>query len=458
VGFDGKKLIPADERTQRALEISVPAGTWLRIADEADAKRVSELLPGVVVQWTISTVAEQIWVVVFARGKVVRELRYAECALLTNEGSPLPFEDGAALRALFAQKPLLASPHGYDVLQAFLGGDYQDAAISVEKLEALLAEAVVVHQFLGLVDADTTLLEQSLQDLESPAATESMLWLAFLLGLDEANEELLDLSRVCCERDPGPVAHTYVMEGAVRCGAFREAIAHADVLLREVPDDTKARLARGKALLALGEVDAAMADLAQVMDRTELETLKQDLAEAPEVLPKPTDSVAQGALERIRSVLTRRLEAHRRAAAELRRKIRDVAIADMPAAPEALDEVMGLGVGRALSEMGDADRLRLLRLFEALDSATWSRDVATTLINLKEYAQVEARVEARLKAKPDDFRWMVVKAQLLAARRDLDGAALLLKMIAEGPDESAADEAAQFAQSLLDTLDDPHLR
>jgi hypothetical protein len=453
VGFDGKKLIPADERTQRALGLSVPAGTWLRIADEADAERVSELLPGVVVMWSISTVADQIWIVAFARGRKVRELRYAERALLTDEGSPLPFEDGAALRALFVQKPLLASPHGYDVLKAFLGGDYQDAAISVEKLESSLADAVVVEHFLALVDHDTALLEQGLQDLDGAAATERMLWLAFLLGLDKANEELLDLSRVCCERDPSPDARRYVIEAAYRCGAFQEAVAHADVALRNVPGDANARLVRGKALLALGKVNAAMEDLAQAMDRSELEQLKQDLAEAPDAFPKPTDLTPQGALARIRRALRRRLEAHRPAAAELRRKIQYVALADTPAAPEALHEVVGLGVGRALSEMAGEDRLRLLKLFEALDSASWSRAVATTLLNLKEYAQVAARVEARLKAKPDDYPWMLVKAQLLAARGDMTGAAYLLKTIADGPDSSAADEAAQFAQSLLEAIE-----
>jgi hypothetical protein len=75
----------------------------------------------IAVEWSIHTAVDQIWIVAYRAGEVVRELRYAVSAGWTKRGKALPFEDTARLGKFLRKRRLLASPDGYEVLDAFLG-------------------------------------------------------------------------------------------------------------------------------------------------------------------------------------------------------------------------------------------------------------------------------------------------------------------------------------------------
>lgn len=87
-----------------------------------DSPRSSPSTTGTIaVEWSIHTAVDQIWIVAYRAGEVVRELRYAASEGWTKRGKALPFENTARLGKLLRKRRLLASPDGYEVLDAFLG-------------------------------------------------------------------------------------------------------------------------------------------------------------------------------------------------------------------------------------------------------------------------------------------------------------------------------------------------
>lgn len=122
-----------DPGTAASLQAAVgePAltdGDWLVLEDSQDrdettARELSQRLATTTIWWTIHTVVDQIWLMCFENGQVVRELRYsAEEGWAPRSGAPLAFES-PALKKWFRKKNLSASPDGYDLLDCFLGKD-----------------------------------------------------------------------------------------------------------------------------------------------------------------------------------------------------------------------------------------------------------------------------------------------------------------------------------------------
>ena len=101
-------------------------GAWLVLEDSQDrgettAQELSQRLATTTIWWTIHTVVDQIWLLCFEQGQVVRELRYsAEEGWATRSGAPLAFE-GPGLKKWLRKKDLSASSDGYDILDCFIG-------------------------------------------------------------------------------------------------------------------------------------------------------------------------------------------------------------------------------------------------------------------------------------------------------------------------------------------------
>jgi hypothetical protein len=107
--------------TDQKLFVRDGAG-WVERAPRArHAEELSRELHTIAVEWSIQTAADQIWIVAYSDGEAVREVRYASGEGWTRRGKALPFENKTELARWFRKRRLLASPDGYDVLDAFLG-------------------------------------------------------------------------------------------------------------------------------------------------------------------------------------------------------------------------------------------------------------------------------------------------------------------------------------------------
>jgi hypothetical protein len=71
--------------------------------------------------WSGRSTQQWIWIVAYRAGEVVRELLYTSDKGWSKRGKALPFEDTARLGKFLRKRRLLASPDGYEVLDAFLG-------------------------------------------------------------------------------------------------------------------------------------------------------------------------------------------------------------------------------------------------------------------------------------------------------------------------------------------------
>lgn len=100
------------------------SGRWIEVPTDLEGTGVSEVLATDVVEFHISTVMDSIEIFISANGRVVRQLSYG-----TNDrrgwrkpvGKPRPYEQTDRLDKWLKKKNLLASPDGYDVLDAVLG-------------------------------------------------------------------------------------------------------------------------------------------------------------------------------------------------------------------------------------------------------------------------------------------------------------------------------------------------
>lgn len=108
MGFDEKLLVREGD-------------AWTELDPALAPATVSIERSADVVAWSIHTAVDQIWIVAYQNGAIVRELRYASGEGWTKRGKALPFENTAELGKWLRKKRLLASPDGYDVLNAFLG-------------------------------------------------------------------------------------------------------------------------------------------------------------------------------------------------------------------------------------------------------------------------------------------------------------------------------------------------
>jgi hypothetical protein len=96
--------------------------TWIeRTPGASRAQELSRELHTIAVEWSIQTAVDQIWIVAYREGEPVRELRYASGEGWIQRGKALPFENTGELARWLKKRRLIASPDGYDVLDAFLG-------------------------------------------------------------------------------------------------------------------------------------------------------------------------------------------------------------------------------------------------------------------------------------------------------------------------------------------------
>ena len=103
---------------------TIPVDAWIEVLGKVSVQELSKRLNGIVVEWSISTVVDQIWIECWERGAPRRELLFQEGRWETKRGEPLPFENKKELGSWLRKRRLLASPDGYEVLEAFLGGGH----------------------------------------------------------------------------------------------------------------------------------------------------------------------------------------------------------------------------------------------------------------------------------------------------------------------------------------------
>ncbi len=130
MGSDSKLLVANDASVRevlRRLKIKVESygDEWLLLPSLNAIALSKELgkLPTrpLLVQWSIQTSVDQIWISCFEKGREVRTLLYSEGAWTIRFGKSLPFEDQPRLKKWLTKRRLLASSDGYEVLNAFLG-------------------------------------------------------------------------------------------------------------------------------------------------------------------------------------------------------------------------------------------------------------------------------------------------------------------------------------------------
>lgn len=130
MGSDFKRLIRV---TPRGVDwcakqgLDAPEGTWLQVNGVDDAEALARDWKAPLVDWDIQTAADVVVITAQQGTRVVRSLTYDPEGGWSVSGKPLPFEDGPALRKWLKRKRLLASPDGYDVLAAFLGGPWDES-------------------------------------------------------------------------------------------------------------------------------------------------------------------------------------------------------------------------------------------------------------------------------------------------------------------------------------------
>jgi hypothetical protein len=170
-----KVFIRAAERPSLRAELGtqrfIDRGDWLELestealdSSSNHATALSQKLGVITVYWSIHTVVDQIWMQAFRQGDVVRTLRYsADEGWAENWGARLPFENRKELAKWTKRKRLLASPDGYDVLEAFLGREtpqegveplrVADANLITALPASVVADAVAVAARRGLEPA-----------------------------------------------------------------------------------------------------------------------------------------------------------------------------------------------------------------------------------------------------------------------------------------------------------------
>lgn len=158
MGSDSKLFLmdadpdPGDAAAWTLRESLYREGGWIEVPADGDvaAEELSRRLQATVVSFDIQTTVDQIWIVCFEDGEKVRELHYvAEEGWSKESGPARPFEDGRQLKRWRSQRYLLASPDGYDVLEAFLGRTRKKAPQN--GLTSLTASQLEhVREWLGL--------------------------------------------------------------------------------------------------------------------------------------------------------------------------------------------------------------------------------------------------------------------------------------------------------------------
>jgi len=137
MGSDSKLYLRIDEAKADEILKAVASfkperrGDWLSLSstDLDLAKSLSAELGVTTVHWDIETAVDQIWLQCFSNGKRVREVRYtSDEGWASNKGKPRSFENQKAMDAWLAKRDVLASPEGYEVLDAFLGLDSKPLA------------------------------------------------------------------------------------------------------------------------------------------------------------------------------------------------------------------------------------------------------------------------------------------------------------------------------------------
>jgi hypothetical protein len=101
------------------------SGRWIQIPPRYDAAALSKALETDVVEVYLSTTMDSIEIFISAGGRRVRQLSYVELQRRNGWkkpiGKPRPYEQHEALKKWLKKKNLLASPDGYDVMDAVLG-------------------------------------------------------------------------------------------------------------------------------------------------------------------------------------------------------------------------------------------------------------------------------------------------------------------------------------------------
>jgi hypothetical protein len=150
-------------------------------------ERLSRDLGTTVVRWSIVTAVDQIWIVAYKNGALVRELRYAAGDGWTKRGTPLPFENTRELGKWLRKRNLLASPDGYDVLDAFLGQQPPPAVVEpganyVTSFSP--AHAAELHAIADRADVSVSLIVETGWHVGKRAVYDRLMARANKLGLD----------------------------------------------------------------------------------------------------------------------------------------------------------------------------------------------------------------------------------------------------------------------------------
>lgn len=130
MGSDRKTFVLADAALAQYLKsevgVSVRENAWIEIEGDVRADLLSAQRNAVVVEWSIQTTVDQIWIKTFASGQRARELLYDGGRWTTVSGTPLPCENASEIDRWLKSEKLLASPDGYGVLDAFLGAPAEE--------------------------------------------------------------------------------------------------------------------------------------------------------------------------------------------------------------------------------------------------------------------------------------------------------------------------------------------
>ncbi len=140
MGSDHKHLLLINAKLAEDLRaeysVDVPVGTWLEANRLHSFDAISRGYKTTYVEWMISTTVESVFIGAWVNGRSVRTLAFEPTGDPWSSrggwkwhvrGKPLPFENTKELTRWLKRKSLLASPDGYDILKAFLGGPWNES-------------------------------------------------------------------------------------------------------------------------------------------------------------------------------------------------------------------------------------------------------------------------------------------------------------------------------------------
>lgn len=117
---------PADGNREalRKLTRETHRSGWLELdGARLSPDALSRELETAVVLFDLSTTTDSFLIELFICGNSVRALEFSVDGGWSRRGKAAPFEDAARMKPWFAKRRLLASPEGYEVLEAFLGSE-----------------------------------------------------------------------------------------------------------------------------------------------------------------------------------------------------------------------------------------------------------------------------------------------------------------------------------------------